>query len=171
MSIRTAFNSDRASGLALWTSCLHFFELLNYPWFGILEYIIAYYKLNQNAMPDTWFDPNTILISQYLTLHQQRPLLHQSLVGSSKSGGGSKSSGLSRLPPLQKPPARYVSCLIARHAVYGLKGMMAKHALTVMSATGVPQINTTLRNVPNGRRLDLTVPSPPTTAFITPYRF
>jgi hypothetical protein len=40
-----------------------------------------------------------------------------------------------------------------------------------MSATGVPQINTTLRNVPNGRRLDLMVPSPPTTAFITPYRF
>jgi hypothetical protein len=49
--------------------------------------------------------------------------------------------------------------------------MMAKHALTVMSETGVPQINTTLRNVPNGQRLDLTVLSPPTTAFITPYRF
>jgi hypothetical protein len=49
MSIHTAFHSDRASGLALWTSCLHFFELLNYPWSGILKYIIAYYKLNQNA--------------------------------------------------------------------------------------------------------------------------
>ena len=63
---------------------------LNYPWSGILEYIIAYCKVNQNAMADTWFDPNTILISQYLTLHQEKPAAvpHQSSGGAANSGGG-----------------------------------------------------------------------------------
>jgi hypothetical protein len=97
ISIRTTFHPERASGLALWTSRLHFFESLNYPWPGILEYIIAYYKLNQNAVPDSWFDPNTILISQCLTLHQQRQAPHQSNVGGPKPGGGSKSSGGSKM--------------------------------------------------------------------------
>jgi hypothetical protein len=58
VSIRTTFHPDRAAGLAFWTERLHFFILLNYPWSGILEYIIAFYKLNQNSAPDVWFDSN-----------------------------------------------------------------------------------------------------------------
>jgi hypothetical protein len=74
VSIRTTFHPDRAAGLAFWTERLHFFISLNYPWTGILEYIIAFYKLNQNSAPDIWFDSNPTLISHCLTLHQQQPV-------------------------------------------------------------------------------------------------
>jgi len=104
ISIRTAFHPDRASGLASWTERLHFYLSLNYPWSGILEYIIAYYKLNQNAVAEAWFDPNTILISQCLTLYQQKPAatVHQSIGGKSGSGG-SRFSGSSKSTSVAKP--------------------------------------------------------------------
>ena len=93
VSIRMTFHPNRASGLAFWTERLQFYIYLNYPWTGILEYIIAFYKLNQDASPDSWFEPNPTLISYYLTLHQQKPgtVTPQAATGGLKTGGGSKS--------------------------------------------------------------------------------
>jgi hypothetical protein len=92
VSIRSTFHPDRAAGLAFWTERLHFYISLNYPWTGILEYIIAFYQLNQNSAPDSWFDPNATLISYYLTLHQQQPISAASVgvTTGSKPGGGKK---------------------------------------------------------------------------------
>jgi hypothetical protein len=75
VSIRTTFHPDCAASLTFWMERLHFFISLNYPWTGILEYIIAFYKLNQKSAPDVWFDSNPTLISYYLALHQQQRVL------------------------------------------------------------------------------------------------
>ena len=74
MSIRTAFEPSRASGLIIWTERLFYFIHLNYPWHSILEYVIAYFQRYQNTLPDDWFNPDSTLISYHLTLSQQKPL-------------------------------------------------------------------------------------------------
>jgi hypothetical protein len=94
VSIRVSSHLERAPGVILWTERLHFYVSLNYPWSGILEYIIPFYNLNQNSAPDVWLDPNPTLISHYLTLHQQ-PISAVSghstaTVAAAKTGGGKK---------------------------------------------------------------------------------
>src|SRR5204863_9927225 len=81
-----------------WTERLFYFIYLNYPWFSILDYVLAYYQLHQNSPPDSWFDPDPTLISYHLTLSQQRP----STVPSSCTGvpSAEPKSG-STVPPLK----------------------------------------------------------------------
>jgi hypothetical protein len=96
MSIRTTAEPSRAPGLTNWTERLFYFVHLNYPWASILEYIIAFYGLNQTAPADSWFEPDPTLIAYHITLVQQRPHATASApatrTGSrNNSGGGSKS--------------------------------------------------------------------------------
>jgi hypothetical protein len=72
VSIRTTYHPERAAGLAAWTERLYFFIHLNYPWYSILEYVIAYYQMYQNSPVDDWFNPDSTLISYHLTLKQQK---------------------------------------------------------------------------------------------------
>jgi hypothetical protein len=85
VSIRTTYHPERAAGLAAWTERLYFFIHLNYPWYSILEYIIAYYQLYQNSPVDDWFNPDSTLISYHLTLKQQKPSTATMLNAGSKS--------------------------------------------------------------------------------------
>jgi hypothetical protein len=73
MSIRTTAEPLRAPGLTYWTERVFYFVHLNYPWASILEYIIAFYGLNQTALAESWFELNPTLMAYHLTLVQQRP--------------------------------------------------------------------------------------------------
>jgi hypothetical protein len=73
VSIRSTYQPERGPGLMDWTERLFYLLRLNYPWFTILNYIIAYYQLYQNSpSPDSWFNPDPTLIAYHLTLAQQR---------------------------------------------------------------------------------------------------
>jgi len=62
------------SRLAYWTERLHYLVQLNYPWPAILEYIIAYYQTYQDRTDMVaWFEPDSTLINNHLTLVQQKP--------------------------------------------------------------------------------------------------
>jgi hypothetical protein len=73
VSIRSSYHPERGPGLVDWTERLFYFMHLNYPWYSILEYVIAYYQRYQNSSSEDWFDPDSTLISYHLTLSQQRP--------------------------------------------------------------------------------------------------
>ena len=73
VSIRSTYQPERGPGLMDWTERLFYFIHLNYPWYSILDYIIAYYQLHKNSPPDSWFNPESTLISYHLTLSQQKP--------------------------------------------------------------------------------------------------
>ena len=73
MSIRSTYHPERGPGLVDWTERLFYLIHLNYPWYSILEYVIAYYQLYQNSSSDDWFNPDPTLISYHLSLSQQRP--------------------------------------------------------------------------------------------------
>jgi len=90
MSIRTTFEPARAAGLIAWTERLFYLVHLNYSWASVLEYIIAYFQLYQNAPPDSWFNPDPTLIAYHLTLSQQKaPTVPAPL---SQTGSKSKSN-------------------------------------------------------------------------------
>jgi hypothetical protein len=96
ISIRTTAEPARAPGLANWTERVFYFVHLNYPWASILEYIIAFYGLNQTAPAESWFEPNPTLMAYHLTLVQQRshgpaPAPTTRTGSRNNSGGGSKS--------------------------------------------------------------------------------
>jgi hypothetical protein len=73
VSIRSTFHPERGPGLADWTERLFYFIHLNYSWYSILDYVIAYYQKYQNSSSEDWFDPDPTLIAYHLTLSQQRP--------------------------------------------------------------------------------------------------
>jgi hypothetical protein len=55
-SIRSEFNRDMGTHLAYWTERIQYFVDLSYPWYAVLEYIIAYYQKYQNRTDEAaWF--------------------------------------------------------------------------------------------------------------------
>lgn len=73
VSIRAEFKPEMGTRLAYWTERLQYFVQLSYPWYALLEYIIAYYQKYQNRTdPEAWFEPDSTLIHYHISLVQQK---------------------------------------------------------------------------------------------------
>ena len=44
---------------------------LNYPWYKILNYIIAFFRAHQNSAPEVWNDVDATLVANTLAVTQQ----------------------------------------------------------------------------------------------------
>lgn len=74
-SIRSSYRPERAPGLALFSERIYFHIQLNYPWYRILNYIIAFFRAYQNSAPEVWNDVDGTLVANTLAVAQQRPAL------------------------------------------------------------------------------------------------
>jgi len=72
-SIRVTYSPDRGAGILLFTERIVFHYQLNYPWSNIFNYILAFFRKHQNSHPDIWNDVDSVLVSNYLSVSQQRP--------------------------------------------------------------------------------------------------
>ena len=72
-SIRSTYSPDRAPGLALFSERIFFHVQLNYPWYKILNYILAFFRKHQNSPPDIWNDVDGVLVANHLAVSQQKP--------------------------------------------------------------------------------------------------
>jgi len=76
VSIRTAYAPERAPGLALFNERIYYMLQLNYSWYSILNYIIAFFRKYQDSMElGIWDDVEGTLVANHLTLTQQKPSL------------------------------------------------------------------------------------------------
>jgi hypothetical protein len=75
VSIRTSYRPERGPGLALFSERIYFHLQLNYPWYKILNYIIAFFRAYQNSAPDVWNDVDGTLVANTLAVTQQRPAM------------------------------------------------------------------------------------------------
>ena len=71
ISIRSSYHPERAPGLALFSERIYFHIQLNYPWYRILNYIIAFFRAYQNSAPDVWNDVDGVLVANNLAVAQQ----------------------------------------------------------------------------------------------------
>jgi hypothetical protein len=72
-SIRSTYSPERAPGLALFSERIFFHFQLNYPWYKILNYILAFFRKHQNSPPDMWNDVDGVLVANHLAVSQQKP--------------------------------------------------------------------------------------------------
>ena len=91
-SIRSTYSPDRAPGLALFSKRIFFHAQLNYPWYKILNYILAFFRKHQNSPPDIWNDVDGVLVANHLAVSQQKP--EAVVTKSSTTGKSNKSSDL-----------------------------------------------------------------------------
>ena len=71
-SIRTSYHPEHGPGLALFSERIYFHIQLNYPWYKILNYILAFFRAHQNSAPDVWNDVDGILVANNLAVGQQQ---------------------------------------------------------------------------------------------------
>jgi hypothetical protein len=99
-SIRSTYSPDRAPGLALFSERIFFHFQLNYPWYKILNYILAFFRKHQNSPPDTWNEVDGVLVADCLAVSQQKP--EAIVTKPSTTGKSNKSSN----PPISQQICR-----------------------------------------------------------------
>jgi hypothetical protein len=64
---------DMGTRLTYWTERIQYFVDLGYPWYAILEYIVAYYQKYQNRTDEVaWFEPDSTLLHYHIALVRQK---------------------------------------------------------------------------------------------------
>ncbi len=70
-SIHTSYCPERGPGLSLFSERIYFHIQLNYPWYKILNYILAFFRAHQNSAPEVWNDVDGVLVANNLAVTQQ----------------------------------------------------------------------------------------------------
>jgi hypothetical protein len=99
-SIRTSYCPERGPGLALFSERVYFHIQLNYPWYVILNYILAFFRAHQNSAPDVWNDVDGTLVANNIAVSQQRPAAGNPSKSSTKDN--TQSTTASEIPVSQQ---------------------------------------------------------------------
>ena len=91
-SIRTSYYPEHGPGLSLFSERIYFHIQLNYPWYKILNYILAFFRAHQNSASEVWNDVDVILVANNLVVIQQWSALGTTISKSSIKGNTSISS-------------------------------------------------------------------------------
>jgi len=70
-SIHTSYCPEHGPGLSLFSERIYFHIQLNYPWYKILNYILAFFRAHQNSAPEVWNDVDGVLVANNLAVTQQ----------------------------------------------------------------------------------------------------
>ena len=70
-SIRTSCCLEHGPGLAMFSERIYFHIQLNYLWYVILNYILAFFCAHQNSAPEVWNEVDGTLVANNIAIFQQ----------------------------------------------------------------------------------------------------
>ena len=103
-SIRISYHPERGPGLAMFSERIYFHIQLNYPWYKILNYILAFFRAHQNSALDVWYDVDGTIVANTLAVTQQQPAL------TSPSKSSTKGNTLTQATTVSENPISQQTC-------------------------------------------------------------